>query len=253
MNHSFNLQDLGVLVLAAGKSTRIHPISQGLPKPLLPIKNKPILEHNLSWLASEGIKSLWINLHYKPEEISAAIGDGSQLRLEVSYSLEPEILGTAGGYKKLEQQWTGTTLVIYGDSLVRFDLSKFITAHRDAKAVATIALFDRNTHPHTAIAGGRVILDEQLRVTRFQETIEAKETLSSSLVNAAVYLLEPQVLDLIPSQTFYDFARDLFPQMLAAGYHLQGHLIDGYCLGLDTPESYAQAMNLIETEKVKLL
>jgi len=246
-----NIQNLGVLVLAAGKSTRIHPISKGRPKPLLPIQNKPILEYNLSWLARERIKSLWINLHYKPEEIPAAIGDGSQLGLEISYSREPKILGTAGGYKKLEPQWTETTLVVYGDSLVRFDLSKFLATHRNSKAMTTIALFDRNTHLHTAIAGGRVIIDEQSRITQFQETPE-EETLSSSLVNAAVYLLEPPVLDLIPSQTFYDFARDLFPQMLASGYHLQGHLIDGYCLGLDTPESYAKAMNLIETGKVKL-
>ncbi len=77
-------------------------------------------------------------------------------------------------------------------------------------------------------------------------------TIPSTLVNAGIYLLEPEVLELIPAQTFYDFARDLFPQMLAAGYHLQGYLIDGYCLGLDTPESFAKAMSLIESGKVKL-
>jgi len=77
-------------------------------------------------------------------------------------------------------------------------------------------------------------------------------TYPSTLVNAAVYLLEPEVLKLIPKQTFYDFARDLFPKMLSAGYYLQGYLIDGYCLGLDTPESYAKATSLIESGNVKL-
>ncbi|MCP2727778.1 nucleotidyltransferase family protein [Symplocastrum sp. BBK-W-15] len=247
-----NREDLGVLVLAAGKSTRIQPVSGGLPKPLLPVEGKSILERNLSWLVSSAIESVWINLHYRAEEIQQVIGTGENLGLKVSYSLEPEILGTAGAYKNLEQHWQGTTLVIYGDSLVCFDLAKFLAAHQSSEAVATIALFDQNTHHHTAIAGGRVILDENGRITSFTEMAGTEETSPSTLVNAAVYLLEAEVLKMIPKQTFYDFARHLFPQMLAAGYYLQGYLIDGYCLGLDTPESYAKAMSLIETGKVKL-
>ncbi len=241
----------GVLVLAAGKSTRIQSIAKGIPKPLLTIQGRSILERNLSWLAQSGADAIWINLHYRPEEIQAAIGDGSQLGLSVSYSLEPEILGTAGAYKNLESQWKGSTLVVYGDSLVRFDLEKFLTAHGKTNADVTIALFDQNTHLHTAIAGGRVVMDEQNRITDFVET-GAGEAPRSTLINAAVYLLEPEILDLIPEQTFYDFACDLFPKMLAEGYYLQGHLIDGYCLGLDTPESYAKAMSLVESEQIKL-
>lgn len=246
------IKDLGVLVLAAGKSTRIQPISGGLPKPLLPVLGRSILERNLCWLANWGIQSVWINLHYRPEEIKRVIGTGADLGLNVSYSLEPEILGTAGAFKHLQNQWHGTALVVYGDSVVQFDLSKFLTAHHNSQAVATIALFDQNTHPHTAIAGGRVVLNDSGRVTSFLEMTGNEATIPSNLVNAAVYLLEPAVLDLIPPQTFYDFARDLFPQMLAAGQYLQGYLIDGYCLGLDTPESFATAMSLIESGKVKL-
>lgn len=246
------LKNLGVLVLAAGKSTRIQPVSGGLPKPLLSVHSKSILERNLTWLAASGMQSVSINLHYRPEEIQRVIGTGENLGLKISYSLEPEILGTAGAYKNLEQQWQGTTLVVYGDSLVNFDLTKFLAAHQNSKAVATIALFDQNTHYHTAIAGGRVILNNSSKITRFWEMTGNEATYPSTLVNAAVYLLEPEVLKLIPPQTFYDFARDLFPKMLTAGYYLQGHLIDGYCLGLDTPESYAKAMSLIEERKVKL-
>jgi NDP-sugar pyrophosphorylase family protein len=247
------VEELGVLVLAAGKSTRIQPIAQGLPKPLLPVKGKSILERNLAWLSGSGIKSVWINLHYQAEKIQQAISTGVTLGLEVTYSLEPEILGTAGAYKNLESHWYGTTLVVYGDSLVRFDLSKFLNVHHHSKALATIALFDQKTHYHTAIAGGRVILDQNSRITSFVEITGMEEDLPSTLVNAAVYLLEPEVLKLIPSQTFYDFACDLFPQMLASGYHLQGHIINGYCLGLDTPESFAKAMDLIKSEKVNLI
>jgi NDP-sugar pyrophosphorylase family protein len=246
------LNSLELLVLAAGKSTRIQPVSGGLPKPLLPVQGKSILERNLNWLANSGIQSLWINLHYQPEKIQQVIGTGEHLGLKVSYSLEPEILGTAGAYKNLEQQWQGTTLVVYGDSLVRFDLAKFLAAHKSSEAVATIALFDQNTHYHTAIAGGRVILNDSSKITGFFEMTGNEGSYPSTLVNAAVYLLEPEVLKLIPKQTFYDFARDLFPQMLSAGYYLQGHLIDGYCLGLDTPESYTKAMSLIESGNIKL-
>ena len=249
---NLKIEDLGVLVLAAGKSTRIQSVSGGLPKPLLPVQGKSILERNLSWLVSSGIQSVWINLHYRPEEIQQVIGTGENLGLKVSYSLEPEILGTAGAYKNLEQQWQRTTLVIYGDSLVCFDLAKFLAGHQSSEAIATIALFDQNTHHHTAIAGGRVILDESGKITSFVEMAGTAQTSHSPLVNAAVYLLEAEVLKLIPKQTFYDFARDLFPQMLATGYYMQGYLIDGYCLGLDTPESYAKAMSLIETGNVIL-
>jgi NDP-sugar pyrophosphorylase family protein len=241
----------GVLVLAAGKSTRIQPISGGVPKPLLVVRERTILERNLSWLAQSGIDSVWINLHYRPEDIQDAIGDGSELGLQVSYSLEPEILGTAGAYKNLESHWKGPTLVVYGDSLVRFDLTKLLNAHKNPNADVTIALFDQQTHLHTAIAGGRVVMDNHNRIIEFVET-GAGEMSRSTLINAAIYLLEPEILDLIPPDTFYDFARDLFPKMLAEGYYLQGHLIDGYCLGLDTPESYAKAMSFIESEQIKL-
>ncbi len=238
---------LGVLVLAAGKSTRIQPVSGGRPKPLLEVQGRTVLERNLTWLAEQGLDRVWINLHYRPEEIQAAIGDGSALGLRVSYSLEPEIRGTAGAYKQLEPHWRGPTLVVYGDSLVRFNLKQLWQEHRQSGAVATIALFDQTRHPNTAIAGGRVHLDGQGKVKAFQEGGG-----DSPLVNAGVYLLELAVLGHIPPGQFWDFGRDLFPSMLTAGYHLQGHLIDGYCLGLDTPDSYACALELTQSEIVKL-
>lgn len=246
-----SIDTLGVLVLAAGKSTRIQSVSGGIPKPLLAIQEISILERNLRWLASSGIPATWINLHYRPEAIPAVIGNGESIGIQVSYSVESEILGTAGAYKNLETHWHGTTLVVYGDSLVRFDLKKFLAVHHQTKASTTIALFDQQTHPHTAIAGGRVVVDDRDRIIDFVES-STGDGLTSTLINAAVYLLEPAILPLIPPQTFYDFARDLFPRLLQEGYHLQGHLIDGYCLGLDTPESYAKAMSLIESGTITL-
>jgi len=97
-----------------------------------------------------------------------------------------------------------------------------------------------------------VVVDATDRITDFVETSGAEGGLVSPLINAGVYLLEPAVLEFIPPQTFYDFARDLFPKLLSEGYYLQGHLINGYCLGLDTPASYAKAMSLIESGTVTL-
>ncbi|NJR64237.1 MAG: nucleotidyltransferase family protein [Leptolyngbyaceae cyanobacterium CRU_2_3] len=239
------------LVLAAGKSTKNQPVSGGFPKPLLSIQGRTTLERNLSWLSQSGLDSVWVVLADDSKEIQTIIGDGSHVGLKVLYSPEPEILGTAGAYKKLESHWQGVTLVVCGDSLVRFDLEKFLLAHKNPNADITIALLDQNTHLHTAIAADRVVMDDLGRITDFVQTISST-TLCSTLVDAGVYLIEPEILDLIPPQTSYDFAQDLFPRMLAEGYYLQGHLIDGYCLGLDSPECYAKAMSFIDSKQIKL-
>ena len=237
------------LVLAAGKSTRITPVSGGLPKPLIRIAGETILGRNLVWLASEGIRDIWINLHYRPEEIREAIGDGSRFGVSVRYVNEPELLGTAGAVRNLAAEWKDTFLVVYGDSLVRLDLGAMFRTHRAHAPVATVALFDRRKHPHTAIAGGLVETTSDSRILAFAEGTSEP---GRPLVNAGVYLLEPDVTADIPPGQAYDFGRDLFPGLLAAGRPLYGHVLDGYCLGVDTPESYREALRLIQTGAVVL-
>src|SRR5881296_608456 len=151
-----SVEGMKAVVLAAGKSTRITPVSGGLPKPLIRIAGETILGRNLVWLASEGIRDIWINLHYRPEEIREAIGDGSRFGVSVRYVHEPELLGTAGAVRNLAAEWKDTILVVYGDSLVRLDLGAMFRTHRAHAPVATVALFDRRKHSHTAIAGGLV-------------------------------------------------------------------------------------------------
>ncbi|NOX54120.1 MAG: nucleotidyltransferase family protein [Planctomycetes bacterium] len=237
------------LLLAAGRSTRIASVTGGRPKPLLEIDGGTVLERNLRWLASSGIREIWINLHYRPEEIQRTIGDGGQYGVTVRYSFEPELLGTAGAVRKLQEVWNDTFFVVYGDNLVRFDLAGLLAAHRHQGALATIALFDRSRHVHTGIAGGRVKLNDDGRIVEFQEGAGDGY---STLVNAGVYALEPQVVSAIPSEGPSDFGRDVFPRLLQEKQELFGHLIDGYCLGLDTPESYQRAMNLIRKKEVDL-
>lgn len=244
------MPDVSALVLAAGKSTRIASVAQGHPKPLIPIRGESILARILRWLGTQGVRKVWINLHYQQEEIRAAIGDGSRLGVAVRYIYEPEILGTAGAVRNLAAQWVDTFLVVYGDNLLRLDLQAFLRFHRERKALVSMALFDRRRHPHTGIAGGRVMLAADGRI---QEFCEGGNEERSPLVNAGVYLLEPAVVSEIPVGREYDFGRDLFPLLLARGISLYGYLIDGYCLGVDTPDSYQQAIRLIQAGEVELI
>ena len=240
---------MNTLVLAAGKSTRIQSVTGGSPKPLLSIRGESIIGRNLKWLAAEGITEIWINLHYRPEEIQQALGDGSQFGVQIHYILESEILGTAGAVKNIAADWEEPYLVVYGDSLVRFDLGAMVKRHQEKQPLATIALFNQTTHQHTSVARSCVKVDTGFRVLDFEERPAA---LTAGLVNAGVYLVEPPLVQEIPSNTFYDFGLDLFPKVLTSNKHLSGYVIDGYCLGLDTPESYAEALHLLEIGKVTL-
>src|SRR5579875_350052 len=237
------------VVLAAGKSTRIAAVGGGLPKPLLEVGRKPVLARNLRWLADAGIREAWVNLHYRPEAIVHRIRDGRGLGLQVRYKREPTILGTAGGVRAIASGWTETFVVLYGDNLVRTSLERMWQEHQAAAAPITIGLFDQKRHAHSGIAGGTVTVDASGRVTAFNEGVGGQ---SSSLVNAGLYLLEPEVVARIPAATSHDFGRDLFPRLLASGVPINGHVIDGYCLGLDTPEAYWRALRLIEQGMVQL-
>lgn len=237
------------LVLAAGRSTRIAPLSGGLPKPLLPVAGKPVVGHALEWLAGHGVASAWINLHSRADLLREALGDGGRYGVALRYSHEPEILGTAGAWKKLIAQWSDTSLVVYGDNLMRFDLSLFLAAHRRAGVLASVALFDPARHAHSGIAGSRVMLADGGRIQRFAEGAAAA---SGGLVNAGAYLLEPAVGKWI-GPGFQDFGRDVFPALVTAG-QVYGYVLEegAFCLGLDTPESFRRAEALIRAETVRL-
>jgi len=243
------LPDLKALVLTAGKSTRIAAVAGGLPKPLIKIQGETVLGRNLRWLSSQGIKQVWINLHYRPDDIRAAIGDGTRFGQIVRYVYEPEILGTAGAVRNLSSEWDRTFLVVYGDNLLSFDLKGFLEFHQTHKSCVSVALFDRERHSHTGIAGGRVRLAPDGRIQAFCEGTSGE---NSSLVNSGVYLVEPGVVEEILPGRLCDFGLELFPLLLEQGRPLYGYLIKGYCLGIDTPESYQETIRLVESKEVTL-
>ncbi len=243
--------NVGALILAAGKGTRVVPVSGGRPKPLLELHGKRLIEWNLEWLAVHGVRTAWVNLHHRPEEIRAALGDGGRYGLELRYAYEPTLLGTAGAWRNVAWEREGTWLVVYGDNVTRFDLGAFLVAHRGRGAAATIALFDPGRHRNTGIAGGHVAVDEDARVVEFREGRPTRPE-RREFVNAGVYALEPEARGYVAAG-FQDFGRDVFPRLASAG-RLFGHVLEdgGFCLGLDTPESYAAAQGLVEEGEVAL-
>jgi mannose-1-phosphate guanylyltransferase len=240
------------LLLAAGLGSRIRSIAGDAPKPLLPFGGAPILAHNLRWLAAGGVGEVWINLHYGADAIRAAIGDGSRFGLTVTYVYEPELLGTAGALGNIRQAFDAPMLVVYGDNVVRCDLAALLQQRRDTKAEATVALFDRDRHAHTGIAGGRVVIDADHNIVSFLEGVGDASV--EPLVNAGVYAVAPSILDLIPAHGLVDFGRDVFPAMLAQGRTLNAFVMDeaGFCLGLDTPQSYEAGVRLLAEGRVAL-
>jgi NDP-sugar pyrophosphorylase family protein len=217
----------GALVLAAGKSTRITPVSRGLPKPLLSLGGEPVIGRNLRWLARSGITQVWVNLHYQAETVRECLGDGSAWGLSIRYVHEPEILGTAGAWRNLADHWRGTTLVVYGDNLARFDVASLVRAHGQAGTVATVALFDPEVHVHTGMAGGKAALNGSGRIRQFVEGGPLPQG-TRAMVNVGAYLLEPALLERIPPG-FSDFGRDVLPRMAASNPSMMASGVVGCC------------------------
>lgn len=245
---------VNTLLLAAGKSLRIATFSKGLSKPLIPIAGTPIIFRNLRWLGQcPLINSVWINLHYQHElmrnEIKNFSAEVSHLTLNFIY--EKNILGTAGALANVAPHWEkeSHSLIIYGDNLFNFNLSSFIEAHFTNHNLITIAFFDDRRHVHTDIAGGKAVLDSHDRVIQF---VEGGQSIISHYVNAGVYLIDPQIITSIPND-FCDFGKDIFPKFLLERIPLHGYIIDGYCLGLDTPACFSAVSKLINQKKVVLL
>lgn len=224
-------------ILAAGLGTRLRSLGLDLPKVMVPVGGKPLLEHHLALFRSQGIREIIINLHYLPEKITSYFGDGSAFGVRITWSVEPELLGTAGAVKKMEHLLQGDRFIVfYGDNLVRLQFAPVLEFHRTRKALATIVLFE-STEPWT---GGVVETDAEGRVRRFIEKPDPKQV-STSLISAGIFVLESQVLNEIPAGCFYDFGKDLFPKLLAAGGPLFAVHPGAYVQDVGTPERLAKA------------
>ena len=213
-----SLSGLKAMILAAGRGTRLRPLTEQIPKCMVRVAGKPVLEHTVEWLLGFGVKEMVINLHYLPQVVVSYFGDGSKWGASITYSIEQELLGTAGGVKNVGWFFDGPFLLWYGDNMSTCKLDRLYEFHRAKGGIATIALHYRQDPTTSGIAG----LDENERITRFLEKPRSNEVFSN-WVCAGIYVLEPSVLGHIPAGGAPDFGRHVLPAMLADGQPLFGY------------------------------
>jgi mannose-1-phosphate guanylyltransferase/phosphomannomutase len=225
------------VLMAGGSGTRLRPLTCDLPKPMVPIVNRPIAEHIINLLKRNGITEVIATLHYLPDIMRDYFQDGSDFGVQMTYAVEEEQpLGTSGCVKNIEELLHDTFLVISGDSLTDFDLRAAIAFHKAQKAKATIIL----TRVPNPIEFGVVITDSNHRITRFLEKPTTSEIFSDT-ANTGTYILEPDVLQYLPPNQESDFSKDLFPLLLAAGEPLYGYIAKGYWCDVGHLDAYREA------------
>lgn len=226
------------LILAAGEGTRLRPLTLDRPKPMLPVAGKPLLAITVSMLRRYGVTDLAVNLHHRPEAITNYFGNGAAFGVSITYSHEPQIMGTAGAAKKLEWFLDETFFVVYGDVLTNLNYQSLIQFHRDRRSLLTLSLY-RVPNPTEV---GLVGVDSNGRVFRFLEKPRPEEVFTD-LANSGVLVCEPEVLSYVPADTFYDFGHHLLPALLELGKPLYGlPLAPDECLiDIGTLENYERA------------
>ncbi len=224
------------MILAAGEGKRLRPLTRYLPKPMLPLAGRPLLEHIIIHLRDCGITRLAINLHHLPEAVMGYFGAGSRWGVSLRYSVEEQLLGSAGGVKRLQPFFDDTFLLYYGDVYTQADLRPMIEFHRRSGAAATMGLY-RVPDPWNR---GIVQLDDAGTIVKFVEK-PPREQVFSDLANAGIYVLEPEVLDMIPEGRVWDFGQDVFPAMLAKDIHVAGYVIEDILIDIGLPDKYQQA------------
>ena len=222
------------LILSAGLGTRLRPLTDVMPKPMVPLAGRPLLEHLVRRCAAAGICDLAVNLHYLPHVVTDHFGNGTAFGVRLLYGLEAELLGTAGAVNNFREFFSEPFLVLYGDVFFDVDLAAFAAAHEASGATATVGLY----HVDNPTECGLVDRDAKGRITRF---VEKPAVAFTDLANAGIYAMSPKVLDYIPESGFCDFGRDVFPAMLAAGEPLYSEVLDGYVMDIGSPQKYERA------------
>ncbi len=215
------------MILAAGKGTRVRPLTYDLPKPMIPILGKPVMAYLIEHLAKYGVNEIMVNVSYLHEKIEDYFGEGHQYDVQIGYSFEgytndqgevvPQPLGSAGGMKKI-QQFGGffdeTTIVLCGDALIDLDIKSALFEHKRKGALASVVT--REVPWDKVSSYGVVVTEKDGRIKSFQEKPSQAEALSN-FVSTGIYIFEPAILDLIPPGQPFDIGADLFPLLAAKG------------------------------------
>jgi len=225
------------MILAAGVGSRLDPLTRNLPKPLVPIVNKPVMEHIVEMLAKNGFKEIMVNLYYLGEQIEDYFADGKKWGVKIHYSPEDQLWGDAGSVKRCEEFFDEDTFVVVGgDDLADVDLKRLVRFHEEKKALATIALSLVDDPSEYGIA----CLNDRGRITRFLEKPKG-EVIFSNSANTGVYVFDRHIFELIPKGAPYGFGNNLFPLLLEQKTRFYGYLTSSYWKDVGSLKQYQEA------------
>lgn len=227
------------IILAAGEGTRLRPLTLTRPKPMLPIGGRPLLEHNVVLMRTHGLSEIAINLHYLPNVVTDYFGDGEKWQVSLHYSHEETLLGSAGAIKKIENFFDDTFVMLYGDLFTNIDLTAMIQHHKLLNAQVTMAVHEVDNPCEKGI----VALNDQGWITRFMEKPKPEQVFSN-LVNAGVYVIEPEILQWIEPNIVCDFGHDVFPWLIENNKRVAGYQMNDFLLDIGSPTSYEQAQEI---------
>ncbi len=236
------------VVMAGGFGSRIQPLTNSTPKPMLPLFNRPMMEYTILRLKDVGIREFIVLLYYKPEVIKEYFQDGSKFGIKIDYVLPNDDFGTAGAVKKA-QDFIGDEnfIIVSGDVVSDFDFEKIFSFHKKKNSKLTITL----TKVENPLEFGVVITDYEGKIEKFLEKPSWGEVFSDT-INTGIYILEPEILEMIPKDENFDFAKDLFPLLMQNGITLWGYEASGYWRDVGNPDSYKEVHEDVFNKKVKL-
>ncbi|MDO9573354.1 MAG: NDP-sugar synthase [Candidatus Contubernalis sp.] len=236
------------MILAAGLGTRLRPLTNVVSKPMVQLAGRPCLEHTVRLLKKYGVKEIMVNAHYLPEQIYEHFGDGTSFGVHMNYSYEKELMGTAGGLKKVAEFFEDeTVLIISGDGLTDINIRDFYRFHKEKGCIATLGLKEVDNPEQYGV----VQLNEDLTINTFQEKPKLEEAVSN-LANTGIYLFEPEVFEYIPKDTFYDFGKQLFPEFVENRIKMAGYQTEGYWCDIGDLAVYREAHFDILMGRVKV-
>jgi mannose-1-phosphate guanylyltransferase/phosphomannomutase len=233
------------VILAGGKGTRLRPLTCNLPKPMLPLLNKPVMEYSLELLKKHGIQEIAVTVQYMSSAIENYFGDGSKWGVKIRYFEDAPPLGTAGSIKQAEEFLDEPFVVISGDALTDFNLSKGIDFHKSEDRIVTI--FQKEVS--NPLDFGLVVTNDVGKVVKYIEKPNWNEVISNT-VNTGIYIMNPEIFSYMQSNQFCDFSHDIFPLLLEENERVCGYLSDGYWLDIGAFSQYRQAHFDLLTKKV---
>ncbi|MDD3628086.1 MAG: nucleotidyltransferase family protein, partial [bacterium] len=212
------------VIMAGGFGTRLRPLTCNIPKPMVPVANRPIMQHIVQLLKKHNFKDVISILYFQPEQITDYFKDGKDFGIKMKYQNAQEDFGTAGSVKNTESLIGDSPfLVISGDVITDFNLTKAVKFHKDKKSLITIVL----TRVKNPLEYGVVITDQKSRITKFLEKPSWGEVFSDT-INTGIYIIEPEIMKHIPEKQEFDFSKNLFPTLMKNNIPIYGYIADGY-------------------------